>query len=213
MKALYKTILVILTVALLWLAPQAHALIVNFQVGADDYAALTIDGSPIATLNSGGWGSAFGSYDMTPGIWYDITIDYKNRWGSNGLALWWDQPYHAPGVFAEGIGGIVPDTYLRSSDGAGGYISGLHADYYDLSGNFLFAVDGEGPIAHGNADGVHTFYENEFDVLWAGTYTFWGTFEERLTGEIRIDPVPEPATMLLLGSALLVLAGIRRKFK
>ncbi len=203
-------IFVFLTVALLWVAPQAHALMVNFQVGADDYAALTIDGSPILTWDGGGWGSAFGSYDMTPGVWYDIIIDYKNRWGSNGLGLYWDQPdYDAPGVWE---GGIVPETYLRSPDGAGGYISGLHADYYDLSGTFLFDVDGEGPIAAGNANGRDTFYENQIG-LWADTYTFWGKFEEVLTGQIQInaDPIPEPSTMLLLGTGLIGLAGLRRK--
>ncbi len=57
-------------------------------------------------------------------------------------------------------------------------------------------MDGEGPIAHGNADGTNTFYENQLG-LWAGTYTFWGTFEERLTGEIRTIPVPVPGALML----------------
>jgi len=27
---------------------------------------------------------------MTPGVWYDISIDYKNRAGSDGMSLAWD---------------------------------------------------------------------------------------------------------------------------
>jgi hypothetical protein len=181
--------------------------LVTFTVGADDYAKLTIDGSQIALHDAGGWGAASGSFDMILGTWYDITIVYRNQWGSNGLGLWWDQPWVDEGVWT---GGIVPKLNLRTPDGAGGYISGLHADYYDLAGNFQFAVDGEGPIAHGNADGVNTFYENQLG-LWAGTYTFWGMFEERLTGEVRIIPEPATLSLLLLGLGSSSLA-LRRKY-
>jgi len=204
-------ILVLLTVALLWVAPQAHAVLVNFTLGFDEEAALTIDSTLICSdPPGGGWYSCGGSYDMVPGTWYGISINYKNLIGSNGLGLWWDQPDYDDGVWT---GGIVPKINLRTPDGAGGYISGLHADYYDTAGNFLFAVDGEGPIAHGNADGINTFYENQKPVLWQG-FNFWGKFEEQLTGQIRIgEPIPEPATMFLLGSGLIGLAGFRRKKK
>ena len=192
MKRFTRLWLLMAVVTFAMMPTSVLAIPTTFTVGADDYGALTIGGSPICTYDGGGWGGSVGSYNMVPGTWYDITIVYKNRWGSNGLGLWWDQP----GDVGVWTGGIVPKINLRTSDGAGGYISGLHADYYDLSGNFLFAVDGEGPIAHGNADGVNTFYENQLG-LWAGTYTFWGTFEERLTGEIRITPVPVPGALML----------------
>jgi len=212
MKTLHKIILAIMIVALVGFAPQARATIVNFTIGVDDYVALTIAGTPIASYDAYPAGAVSGSFDMTPGTWYDITINYKNRWGSNGLQFYWDQPGDVGGLISGGAIEIVPELNLRTPDGAGGYISGLHADYYDLNGNFQFAVDGEGPIAAGNANGT-TFYENQLG-LWAGTYTYWGTFEEVLTGQIQTTAaIPEPATIWiwLLGSGLVCLFVFVRK--
>ena len=209
MKRFTRLWLLMAVVTFAMMPTSVLADLVTFNVGADEEAELTIDGSLICTNPpGGGWDSCMGSYDMAPGTWYDITINYKNLFGSNGLGLWWDQPDYDDGVWT---GGIVPKINLRTPDGAGGYISGLHADYYDTNGNFLFAVDGEGPIAHGNADGTNTFYENQLG-LWAGTYTFWGTFEERLTGEIRIIPEPATLSLLLLGLGSSSLA-LRRKYR
>jgi hypothetical protein len=211
LKNKHKITLEILMAALCWLSPQAQAALVNFVVSADDYASLTIGGSHICTHDSYGSGGCTGSFNMTPGAWYDIAIDYKNRWGSNGLGLFWDQPEIDSGIWAAGV---VPEAYLRSVASTGGYISGLHADYYSLGGAFQFAVEGEGPIAGGNADNVNTMYENKLG-LWGGSYTFWGAFHEVLTGQIQIkgtavSNVPEPATLVLMGLGMAGLGCGRR---
>jgi hypothetical protein len=46
---------------------------------------------------------------------------------------------------------------------------------------------------------------------WLGSGIDWMLYGNLNDVEIRIDPVPEPATMLLLGSGLIGLAGYRRK--
>ena len=156
--------------------------LVTFGLGADDYGVLIIDGKSICTYDDiSRAGGCVGTFRMKPGTWYNIFIDYKNRAGSNGLSLTWDQP--GPRIFGYGFAGsgnLVPLANLRTQQGTG-YVSGLRGDYFSLSGNLESFRIGEGPI-----DAVNNVYNSRIVGSWNG-YGYFSLFGERLTGQIRLD--------------------------
>ena len=159
--------------------------VVYFGLGADDYGALTIGGVAVCTYNyTPAAGGCNGAVSMLPGIWYDIAIDYKNREGTDGLALSWSQA-DGPASLGYGFGGaypnLVPLTSLRTLNAGSSYVSGLRGDYYDLSGNFQSTVFGEGPI-----DAINNVYNNQIAGSWNG-YGYSSLFEERLSGQIQVS--------------------------
>jgi len=173
----------------------AVATVVNFGLGADDYGSLTIDGKPICTYdNISAAGGCDGSIDMAPGVWYDISIDYKNRNGSDGMALTWDQPGDQPNG-GYGFGGsfpsLIPKAKFRTVDRSGAYVGGLRGDYYDLSGNLQSTVIGEGPI-----NAINNIYNNQNTGSWNG-YGYFSLFEERLSGQIQFAECPSPLKITL----------------
>jgi uncharacterized protein YggT (Ycf19 family) len=120
---------------------------------------------------------------MQPGVWYDIAIDYKNRAGSDGMSLSWDQPGPASiGYgFSGSFPGLVPKANFRTLNADGtSYVSGLRGDYYDLNGNLQSTVIGEGPI-----DAINDVYNNQVVGSWNG-YGYFSLFEERLSGQIQL---------------------------
>jgi hypothetical protein len=163
---------------------SANATVVNFGLGADDYGTLTIGGVTLCTYdNISAAGGCNASFDMQPGVWYDIAIDYKNRAGSDGMSLSWDRPGPASiGYgFTGSFPGLVPKADFRTLDAGGtNYVSGLRGDYYDLSGNLQSTVIGEGPI-----DAINNVYNNQVVGSWNG-YGYFSLFEERLSGQIRL---------------------------
>ena len=187
----------------------ANAGPVTLSLNADDFGVLLIDGTLVGSYDGQQAGQFSATLDLAAG-WHRIEIDYRNRWDSNGLELSWQYP-------GDGIAWVVPVDDLRSSDAAGGYVPGLRADYFDLSGNVLFTVYGEGPIQHGAqwfGDAWAEMYQGQPN-LWAGQFGTSAVFAEQLTGEINIgsgsardmDDAPEPGTlgcMALGGAALLV---------
>ncbi len=170
--------------ALLATALSANASVVNFALGADDYGTLTIGGVTLCTYNNiSAAGGCNSSFDMQPGVWYDIAIDYKNRAGSDGMSLSWDQPGPASiGYgFSGSFPGLVPKVNFRTLDATQtNYVSGLRGDYYDLSGNFQSTVIGEGPI-----DAINNVYNNQVVGSWNG-YGYFSLFEERLSGQVQL---------------------------
>ncbi len=195
----------LLAISLLATPQPSQATTVTFTISADDYGQLYVGGTFIAGHDLPGSGASSGTFSMVPGTWYDISIDYKNRGGWQALTLWWDQP----GLELFPGGNLILRENFRTSDGQGGYVSGLKADYYDPSGNLLKTVIGEGPIRHDNYT-----YQNEYHYEY-GRYTWPGIgdttlFEERLTGQIQLSSsaVPLPPSMLLLGSGLLGLGAL-----
>jgi hypothetical protein len=167
---------------------SANVTVVNFGLGADDYGTLTIGGVTLCTYdNISAAGGCNSSFDMEPGVWYDIVIDYKNRAGSDGMSLSWDQPGPASiGYgFTGSFPGLVPKANFRTLDAGGtNYVSGLRGDYYDLSGHLQSTVLGEGPI-----DAINNVYNNQVVGSWNG-YGYFSLFEERLSGQIRLTGSP-----------------------
>src|SRR6267378_1452056 len=170
--------------ALLATALSANASIVNFALGADDYGTLTVGSVTLCTYDDiSAAGGCNSSFDMQPGVWYDIAIDYKNRAGSDGMSLSWDQPGPASiGYgFSGSFPGLVPKANFRTLNADGtSYVSGLRGDYYDLNGNLQSTVIGEGPI-----DAINDVYNNQVLGSWNG-YGYFSLFEERLSGQIQL---------------------------
>jgi hypothetical protein len=163
---------------------SANATVVSFALGADDYGTLTIGGVTLCTYDDiSAAGGCNSSFDMQPGVWYDIAIDYKNRAGSDGMSLSWDQPGPASiGYgFSGSFPGLVPKANFRTLNADGtSYVSGLRGDYYDLNGNLQSTVIGEGPI-----DAINNIYNNQVVGSWNG-YGYFSLFEERLSGQIQL---------------------------
>jgi hypothetical protein len=173
-------------------ASNAFADLYDITMYVDDFGSLSIGGILVGSYDGVPAASITNTIDLAPG-WHSIEIDYKNRFGTNSLALQWTLPGDSLS--------IIPLANLRSLDQNGDLVSGLRGDYFSLAGTPLFTVYGEGPIHHSALNFADEIYEGQ-PGLWAGTFGPSATFQERLSGEIFLPPseVPEPSAIVLLGS-------------
>src|SRR5260370_23453617 len=199
---LFLCLLIIVTSAVT--TPKAAT--VNFNFYVDDYATVSIDGTPVWSYNNPlAAGNIVFSSNLTSG-WHSLAIDYANQFGTNFLAL--SQEYLDDPTYS-----TITLVDFRSLNQTGQYIDGLRADYYSsLGGSYLFTVYGEGPIAHGALSFPSEIYEAK-PGLWAGGFGPSALFGERLSGDILIGSVPEPAGAPLVLPRLISLLILLRKPK
>ena len=77
---------VLIGIGLCLTASVACADTIQYFIGVDDYGSLSINGTLLATFDSGGAGTTAPVAVTLPAGWYDITIDYKNiGWASIGI--------------------------------------------------------------------------------------------------------------------------------
>ena len=75
----------------------------SFQSWIDDYLEITVNGVTDIADDYGGAGYLV-EVDLVEGQFYPITMNFKNRWGSANLSLFWTLP--------DGTFEIVPKQYL-----------------------------------------------------------------------------------------------------
>lgn len=64
---------------------------VTFTISADDYASLDL-GDGVLSLLADNTGVASGTAMLEAGVYYPVTLEYQNRWGSNWFRFYWQCP-------------------------------------------------------------------------------------------------------------------------
>jgi len=142
--------------------------------------------------------------DTDSGHNYDVSFFYMNRPGtsydSHGIEVYWN------GVLKYFIGDYSNDDYdYRLDDPTSPLASNSidtygKDDYFSIWHEFTFSVTGDG-------SGYSGYDLLSFSAI--GLDDSYGGFIDNVT----MTPVPEPATMLLLGTGLAGLVGLQRRRK
>ncbi len=180
-------------------------------------------------------------YDRGGGLIYDDVLDITwlqdanyaktNNDDTDGLMSWNDANAWVQGLDYGGYDDWrLPDAYIYEDTNGPEY--GLNVITSELG--YMFNINLEGDLSNNNIfEGIDTWFywtDTPITVTWSSTPRAWafsaGNFSQSYYtqnnimaawavrgGDVGSAPVPEPTTMLLLGSGIVGLAGFRRKFK